>query len=44
MEMYTKWKKGRPNNNNMVSSKNETVVLRIIYKKHIKMSNDSSRQ
>ena len=39
MEMYTKWKKEETCNNNMVSSKNETVVLRMIYKnkKHIKM-------
>ena len=42
MEMYTK--KGRPCKKKASErSKNETVVLRMIYKKHIKCSNDSSR-
>ena len=37
-----KKKKEETCKNNMVSSKNETVVLRIIYKSTLKCSNDSS--
>ena len=38
-----KMKKEETCKNNMVSSKNETVVLRMIYKSTLKCSNDSSR-
>ena len=38
-----KMKKEGTCKNNMISSKNETVVLRMIYKSTLKCSNDSSR-
>ena len=44
MQMYIKIKKERRHcKNNLVSSKHETLVLRMIYKSTLKCPNDSSR-